>query len=666
MTEYFSRILICLATSIIVSSACVTAEIPDIKAVDKLFKERRYAEALKGYVACEQARVGGIGYVLLQEAVCAEKTKDARMRKYAMKKLCDLDLSPKNIRYVEAAYQKRYEELLSARHQSGDMERYLKELIEKFCGGGLAAQMSAVEVRRRIVAGEWAVADRFFRNCRAAYPQSLTNAMQFVTANLQKKRAVTKDGLPVFLSLAREDLGLAMLLAEKGSSLPGCWMLFDGIGDDLTKRGRADKALDCYRRASNCANAPANDLDYKAISLKLGMPSKRDKAIPHAMELLKDNPKSKWHFALFRLVLKALAEEGRFDEAEALAGNRKLVPQSYMTDSVASDINGFRARREKLEKEKRRKALIRRRDEPFSNIAMLKDSGRFHEALKACDAICAESGDKNFALRALRLSADICYENICDFAESARRYERLVRDEGKPVGLALPVRRLILSLVIIGREQEAQGLLNKLPAHDATRENPEYNDVVAGLAAATCGGRPDQLGASARTLRTANILFEARETQLALKLFKCVNVKSGALRGMENEAMMQEARCFGRMGQADKALSVYQRLMRRVGRSKLASDALMRMAVLYAGLLGNRVKAMSCYEQVESEYPNTPNAEQAMFYRLTMLMIAGEWKNAAKLRTKFLKICKNDLVRNAVDVAYGDMVKRRSLKPKEN
>jgi pentatricopeptide repeat protein len=228
----------------------------------------------------------------------------------------------------------------------------------------------------------------------------------------------------------------------------------------------------------------------------------------------------------------------------------------------------------------------------------------------------------------------------------------------------LPVRRLILSLVIIGREQEAQGLLNKLPAHDATRENPEYNDVVAGLAAATCGGRPDRLGAAARTLRTANILFEARETQLALKLFKCVNVKSGALRGMENEAMMQEARCFGRMGQADKALSVYQRLMRRVGRSKLASDALMRMAVLYAGLLGDRVKAMSCYEQVESEYPNTPNAEQAMFYRLTMLMIAGEWEDAAKLRAKFLKICKNGLVRNAVDVAYGDMVKRRSLKPK--
>ena len=128
---------------------------------------------------------------------------------------------------------------------------------------------------------------------------------------------------------------------------------------------------------------------------------------------------------------------------------------------------------------------------------------------------------------------------------------------------------------------------------------------------------------------------------------------------------MQVARCFGRMGQADKALSVYQQLMRRVGRSKLASDALMRMAVLYAGLLGDRVKAMSCYEQVESEYPNTPNAEQAMFYRLTMLMIAGEWEDAAKLRAKFLKICKNDLVRNAVDVAYGDMVKRRSLKPKD-
>ena len=112
------------------------------------------------------------------------------------------------------------------------------------------------------------------------------------------------------------------------------------------------------------------------------------------------------------------------------------------------------------------------------------------------------------------------------------------------------------------------------------------------------------------------------------------------------------------------ALSAYRRLMQRVGRSKLASDALMRMAVLYAGLLGDREKAILCYEQVEAEYPNTPNAEQAMFYRLTMLMMAGEWEDAAKLRIKFLKICKNESVRRAVDVAYGDAVKRRSLKPK--
>lgn len=267
-------------------------------------------------------------------------------------------------------------------------------------------------------------------------------------------------------------------------------------------------------------------------------------------------------------------------------------------------------------------------------------------------------------MRALRLSADICYGDLCDFHEAARRYESLVHDEGLLLGLTLPVRRLILSLVIIGREHEAQGLLNKLPAHDATRENPEYNDVVAGLAAGIGSVRPERLGVAARTMRAANILFEAGETPLALKLFKCVNVKNGAVPDMENEAMMQEARCLGRLEKSGEALIVYRRLMQRVGRSKLASDALMRMAVLYAGLLGDRIKAMSCYEQVESEYPNTPNAEQAMFYRLTMLMIAGEWDDAARLRTKFLKVCKNDLVRNAVDVAYGDMVKRRSLKTK--
>ena len=47
MAEYFQRILLCFAALIVVLSAGAAVEAPDMKAVDKLFKERRYAEALK-------------------------------------------------------------------------------------------------------------------------------------------------------------------------------------------------------------------------------------------------------------------------------------------------------------------------------------------------------------------------------------------------------------------------------------------------------------------------------------------------------------------------------------------------------------------------------------------------------------------------------------------
>ena len=53
MAEYFQRILLCFAALIVVLSAGAAVEAPDMKAVDKLFKERRYAEALKGYMACD-------------------------------------------------------------------------------------------------------------------------------------------------------------------------------------------------------------------------------------------------------------------------------------------------------------------------------------------------------------------------------------------------------------------------------------------------------------------------------------------------------------------------------------------------------------------------------------------------------------------------------------
>ena len=69
----------------------LSAPLPDLAAVDKLFKEKRYGEALKGYAACEKCQIGERGYVILQTAICAERIGDGVRRGKALRKLCALE-----------------------------------------------------------------------------------------------------------------------------------------------------------------------------------------------------------------------------------------------------------------------------------------------------------------------------------------------------------------------------------------------------------------------------------------------------------------------------------------------------------------------------------------------------------------------------------------------
>lgn len=66
-----------------------SAPLPDLAAVDKLFKEKRYAEALKGYAACEKCQIGERGYAILQSAICASALGDDAGAERCLKKAAD-------------------------------------------------------------------------------------------------------------------------------------------------------------------------------------------------------------------------------------------------------------------------------------------------------------------------------------------------------------------------------------------------------------------------------------------------------------------------------------------------------------------------------------------------------------------------------------------------
>jgi hypothetical protein len=114
-----------------------SAPLPDLAVVDKLFKEKRYAEALKGYAGCEKCQIGERGYVILQTAICAERIGDGVRRGKALRKLCALEPAGADAKYVEAAYRMRYERDVAPSRHTGDLDRFIREACTKFRGGGL-------------------------------------------------------------------------------------------------------------------------------------------------------------------------------------------------------------------------------------------------------------------------------------------------------------------------------------------------------------------------------------------------------------------------------------------------------------------------------------------------------------------------------------------------
>jgi tetratricopeptide (TPR) repeat protein len=627
------------------------AETADVKTADKYFKAARYALALKEYQACEKAKVGDAGYLFLREAVCAEKLKDSCVREKALSRLRNLELDSDNSRYVEAAYKIQYDELQFERSSVTVMEGYLNELLKKFKGNNFASRTATHEVKKRIISGDYSGAVKLFKNCRAGYSQSLTNAIGVVVAFL-KNKAVKNDYMPAFMILAREDVTLALALAENESSRDGGWMLWGGIGDVLLRCGKSEKALQSFRRAQKCAGAPIVELDGKILSLELSLPSHRKRAIPRALEYLAKNHDAKKHYSVFEMTFKALLKDGRFDEAEALFFSQKVAPERYRTESLITELREAKKKYETKNKKRSCHTMAHKKKSLISSILKFQKAGKYREALKICDSVLQSSSDEEECQRALRLSADICYEELHDFEEAARRYKVVVDGEGKGLLFTPRMCRFLLCLIIIGREQEARERMAKTGL---------ISEIVS--SALEVGNKSEKVikrDTPAYFLRAANILFTAEEFKLALKIYGRIELKKGVAREIENEVMMQRARCMSRLGQAEKALSVYKRLLLRVGRSPLASDALMRMAVIYAGHLGDNVNAMSCYERVELEYSKTENAQQAMFYRLMLLMLSKEWDAASKLRAKFLRTYKPGRDYDIVN-ACGEAIEKRKF-----
>ena len=172
------------------SPLLLSAALPDLAVVDKLFAEKRYAEALKGYASCEKCQIGERGHVILRSAICAERLGDEALRAKALRKLCALEPVGKDAKYVEAAYRMRYEKDVAQTLHTGELDRFIREASVKFRGGGFSAGVAARELEKQLFACNWQQALKSFKAYKVQYAPSISNAVQIVERNILKgKRA---------------------------------------------------------------------------------------------------------------------------------------------------------------------------------------------------------------------------------------------------------------------------------------------------------------------------------------------------------------------------------------------------------------------------------------------------------------------------------------------
>ncbi|MBR4171690.1 MAG: tetratricopeptide repeat protein [Kiritimatiellae bacterium] len=128
---------------------------------------------------------------------------------------------------------------------------------------------------------------------------------------------------------------------------------------------------------------------------------------------------------------------------------------------------------------------------------------------------------------------------------------------------------------------------------------------------------------------------------------------------------MQQARCLAKMGSFEKALSLYGTFLKRYRTSSCAPDALLRAGVLCVGAMGLPDRGCVYFKAVEDGWRLTAQAEQALFYRLTVNLWTGNLKAASELREVFMKRYPRSNHLGIVRDEYGSLLTKKYRKSRK-
>lgn len=641
------------------ASLHLAAALPDLSAVDKLFREKRYAEALKGYSSCEKNRIGERGYVILRSAICAERLGDAIQRSQALRKLCAMEPTGADAKYVEAAYRMRYEKDAAPSRHTGDLDRFIREASMKFHGGGFAARIATHEVEKQIRSCNWRQALKTYKTYPVQYAAGISNAVEIVRQNVLK--GVTVDGQSA-RAMARVYSFNPSLAEHLAAHTPdGCraWLFWDRMADECLRGGKWEKALSLYGRAQECEICNRELVQFKIFSIFLTRPDKTDDVIARGETFLQAYPDSRWHYAVCKSLLGAMMSAKRFEEADALVNKSGFWKKPYFTPEI-NKVLAELGRQRAAEIKKRLAAQNEEGQETLGVALKLRREKKFAEAVAACDRIAASERKDAPKDAARHLAAQICFEDLSDYGAAGERYRKLMLTDGPEAQrkadklLAL---RAVSCLIICGKMQVARDMLGSI--------SPDKDDLalMSRMEALLSLARPMRKGAKsvARQVRAADVLFASGEYGVAMREYGKVVSAKGVDRDTVLLSRMQVARCLSRLREHSKARDAYESLIKAAGRCALSADALLRLGTVYAGALNDADSAERCLKKAATEYQGSLTAERALYNLVSLYIMTGKWELATDARLRFLKICKTERVRRIVDIEYGRFIKNKKI-----
>ena len=148
--------------------------------------------------------------------------------------------------------------------------------------------------------------------------------------------------------------------------------------------------------------------------------------------------------------------------------------------------------------------------------------------------------------------------------------------------------------------------------------------------AAHLGARFKAAARSAPMIRLGDMQFASKEYGKALRSYmKAAREKWGSESAAY--AMLQAGRCHNQLRQYRQALLCYEEFMTKYKDSEYADDALLRAGVIYVGPLHDMKSGAEMYKMVLERYPDSNEAETALYHLATLAYWQKDWRRALAL-----------------------------------